>query len=218
MARAPRLGTVKRRLARDIGAVAALRFYRSHTAALLRDLSADPRWRLWLAVTPDAATRGRGLWPFRGVTVAQGRGDLGQRMGRLFETLPPGPLVMIGSDIPGITRDHIAAAFKSLGARQWVFGPAADGGYWLVGARRRPVVRPPFAGVRWSSPETLDDTLANLAGQSVAFVETLRDVDTGADFAALCASQPGKPRQPSPITRGSDRGGRTDILPALQTE
>ncbi len=186
MARAPRLGTVKRRLAHDLGAVAALRFYRSHTGDLLRRLSPDPRWRLWLAVTPDSAVRdGRGLWPFDGTLVAQGGGDLGRRMGRMFEDLPPGPLVMVGSDIPGIRRDHIAAAFRALGANDWVFGPAADGGYWLVGARRRPRIVTPFDGVRWSSATTLADTLANLTGYDVGFVETLRDVDTAADLVAL---------------------------------
>ena len=186
MARAPRLGTVKRRLARDLGAVAALRFYRSHTGALLRRLSPDPRWRLWLAVTPDSAARdGRGLWPFDGTLVAQGGGDLGRRMGRLFENLPPGPLVMVGSDIPGIRGDHIAAAFRALGANDWVFGPAADGGYWLVGARRRPRIVTPFEGVRWSSEATLADTLANLGGYDIGFVETLRDVDTADDLTAL---------------------------------
>ena len=186
MARAPRLGTVKRRLAHDLGAVAALRFYRSHTGDLLRRLSPDPRWRLWLAVTPDSAARdGRGLWPFDGTLVAQGGGDLGRRMGRLFEDLPPGPLVMVGSDIPGIRRDHIAAAFRVLGRNDWVFGPAADGGYWLVGARRRPRLQTPFAGVRWSSADTLADTLATLKGQRVALVETLRDVDSGADLKAI---------------------------------
>lgn len=186
MARAPRLGTVKRRLAQDIGALAALRFYRSHTAGLLRDLSADPRWLTWLAVTPDAAARdGRGLWTFQGRLVGQGGGDLGRRMGRLFGSLPPGPAVIVGSDIPGITCGHIAGAFGSLGTHDWVFGPAADGGYWLVGARRRPNLQTPFEGVRWSGADTLADTLANLRGRRVAFIETLRDVDTGADLKAI---------------------------------
>ena len=57
MARAPRLGCVKRRLAGDIGEIEALRFYRGHTARLLRDMARDPRWETWLAVTPDAAAR-----------------------------------------------------------------------------------------------------------------------------------------------------------------
>jgi len=186
MARAPRLGSVKRRLARDIGAVAALHFYRGHTAALLRDLSGDARWRTWLAVTPDAAARDpRGLWNFHGPVIAQGSGDLGARMFRLLQTLPPGPVVIIGSDIPGITRGAVFSAFESLGAQDWVFGPAEDGGYWLVGARRRPALRTPFDGVRWSTAHALADTLANLKDCDVALVARLRDVDGGADFLAL---------------------------------
>ena len=186
MARAPRLGAVKRRLARDVGDVEALRFYRAHTAALLRDLSRDPRWQTWLAVTPDGAAHDpRGLWGFGGPVIAQGSGDLGQRMFRIFEELPPGPLVIVGSDIPGITPERVFAAFRALGAHDWVFGPAEDGGYWLVGARRRPVLRDPFAGVRWSTAHALDDTLANLKGANVAFVDRLRDVDKGEDLAAL---------------------------------
>ena len=81
-ARAPRLGTVKRRLARDIGALGALRFHRETTGALLRRLAHDPRWTAWLAVTPDAwAGRPGGLWPRCPSLLAQGRGDLGVRMG-----------------------------------------------------------------------------------------------------------------------------------------
>ncbi len=183
MARAPRLGCVKRRLGRDIGEVEALRFYRGHTARLLRDLSRDPRWTTWLAVTPDTAARHpRGLWPVRGSVIGQGPGDLGRRMARLFETLPPGPVAIVGSDVPGITAARVFAAFRALGRHDWVFGPAADGGYWLVGARRRPLLRPPFAGVRWSTPNALADTLANLRGGSVAFVDRLSDVDRGADL------------------------------------
>ena len=195
MARAPRLGRVKRRLARDIGEVEALRFYRGHTGALLRGLARDPRWITWLALTPDAAARDtRGLWNFGGPVLAQGAGDLGRRMGRLFEILPRGPLVVVGSDIPGITRDRVFSAFRALGAHDWVFGPAEDGGYWLVGARRRPVVRPPFAGVRWSTPHALADTLANLQGSRVALVDRLNDVDSGADFAALTGRSRSLPR------------------------
>lgn len=186
MARAPRLGAVKRRLAADVGALEALRFYRRHTGALLRDLSRDPRWTTWLAVTPDTAARDpRGLWDFAGPVVAQGAGDLGARMLRLFAQLPPGPAVIVGSDIPGITRARVFEAFRGLGRHDWVFGPAEDGGYWLVGARRRPALRDPFAGVRWSTAQALEDTLANLKGLQVGFVGRLRDVDSGADLDAV---------------------------------
>ncbi len=186
MARAPRLGTVKRRLARDVGAMAAWRFYRTTAAGLVRRVGRDPRWQSWLAVTPDRAAldgAGFGAPPCR--LIAQGPGDLGARMGRVLRELPPGPVVIVGSDIPALDAAHVARAFALLGGHDWVFGPATDGGYWLIGARRRPVLRDPFHGVRWSSAHALNDTLANLAGARIAYLEELADVDTGADLACL---------------------------------
>jgi glycosyltransferase A (GT-A) superfamily protein (DUF2064 family) len=92
--------------------------------------------------------------------------------------------VLIGSDIPGVTAADIAAAFRALGRAQAVFGPAEDGGYWLVGFGPRRPARP-FAGVRWSTEHALADTLSNCAGHRVALVRRLRDVDTAADLRAL---------------------------------
>jgi glycosyltransferase A (GT-A) superfamily protein (DUF2064 family) len=65
-----------------------------------------------------------------------------------------------------------------------VFGPAEDGGYWLVGLGPCRPARP-FAEVRWSTEHALADTLANFAGRRVALLRTLRDVDTAADLAAI---------------------------------
>jgi rSAM/selenodomain-associated transferase 1 len=187
MARAPRLGAVKRRLARDVGDLAAWRFYRLTVEAVLRRLSDDSRWRPWLAVTPDRAARaGSGLWPARCALLPQGPGDLGARLGRLLQRLPAGPVVIVGSDIPDLRPDHVVRAFRMLGDHDWVIGPAGDGGYWLVGARRtRAPPRLAFANVRWSSARALADTLANLKGARIGFLEELDDVDTGADLARL---------------------------------
>ena len=164
----------------------AWRFHRLSTGNLLRRLGRDPRWQSWLAVTPDtAARRGRGLWPFAGPLIPQGPGDLGARMSRAFRRLPPGPVVIVGSDIPGIDRRHVAEAFEALGRHDFVVGPASDGGYWLIGARRRPALRLSLDGVRWGGPQALADTLAAMAGQSVATLETLGDVDILADLEGL---------------------------------
>lgn len=177
-ARAPRLGAVKRRLARGIGAMAALHFYRAQLAATLRDAH-DPRWRLELAATPDHA---RTRWPAPAPRQPQGRGDLGARMLRALSRHRRA--VLVGCDIPGLSRDDLAAAFRALGRADAVFGPAKDGGYWLVGlGPRRPAH--PFARVRWSTRHALADTLANFAGRRVAFLRCLRDVDTAADLAAV---------------------------------
>ncbi len=107
-------------------------------------------------------------------------------MGRLLRALPPGPAVIVGSDIPDLRPVHVAQAFQMLGGHDWVFGPAGDGGYWLIGARRRRAApRVTFAGVRWSSPHALADTLANLKGARIGFLEALADVDTGEDLVRL---------------------------------
>ena len=196
MARAPRLGAVKRRLARDLGDLAAWRFYRMTAGRLLRELSADPRWRTWLALTPDRAARvRRGPWPATGARLPQGPGDLGARMGRLLRALPPGPVVIVGSDIPDLRAVHVARAFRMLGRHDWVFGPAGDGGYWLIGARRRRAPpRATFANVRWSSAHALADTLANLNGARIGFLEELADVDTGEDLARLRTADRRQPK------------------------
>ncbi len=184
-ARAPRLGRVKRRLAKDLGALVALRFHRLNTRVLLRRLLGDPRWTTWLAVTPDPAARDTGaVWRHRGPLLAQGAGDLGARMGRVLRWLPPGPVVILGSDIPGIDPTRVAAAFRALGRADFVLGPAADGGYWLIGARRRPALRLSFAGVRWGGPQALADTRAKMAGR-VVLLDELQDVDTAADLARI---------------------------------
>lgn len=179
MAKSPILGRVKRRLGREIGDVAALRFYRSCLSHAASRLAQDPRWRTVLAIDPDCAVA-EPFWPSRQrvARLLQGNGDLGRRMQRLFAQLPPGPAIIVGSDIPALHPIHVAEAFRRLGRADAVFGPAPDGGYWLVGLKRTPKVLRPFAGVRWSGPHALADTLANLKGRRVAFVAMLSDVDT----------------------------------------
>ena len=179
-------GGVKTRLAAGLGVATAVRFVRHCTAALLRRVGADARWHTTVVVTPDIG-RFSQIWP-RGVTLRpQGSGDLGVRMQRIFDRTEPGPAVVIGTDVPHIARAHLQTAFRLLGRNDAVFGPAEDGGYWLVGLRRRPRALRPFAGVRWSTQHALGDTLVNLRGRSVASVATLSDVDTPADFERCAA-------------------------------
>jgi uncharacterized protein len=91
----------------------------------------------------------------------------------------------MGTDIPGIRADHVARAFAALGAHDAVFGPAADGGYWLVGLRRIPKTPRIFGKVRWSTPHALEDSLANLDQASVAIIDMLEDVDDGESHRRL---------------------------------
>jgi hypothetical protein len=188
--RAPLLGSGKRRLARDIGDVAAVQFERSMIALLLRRLAKDGRWRLRIVVTPDKARRRAGYW-CRGVeAVGQGAGDLGIRMRGALETCPPGPVVLVGADIPALGARHVAAAFRLLGSHDLVFGSAKDGGFWLVGARHPRRLPHLFERVRWSGPNALADTLAGLPRRiKVGYAEQLEDVDDGDAYRRLRPSR-----------------------------
>ncbi len=179
-ARAPQAGRVKRRLGAGIGAMAAARFYRRILGAQIDRMTRDPRWNLWLFITPDTE-RTHPAWHLVPLSRRrpQCRGDLGRRMKRPFAILPPGPVVLVGSDIPAMRAPHIARAFDLLGRHDLVFGPAVDGGFWLVGAKRtRPLPYTLFDGVIWSTPTVLADTLAGIPPHfTTALADTLDDVD-----------------------------------------
>ncbi len=179
MVKEPRAGRVKTRLGREIGMTNAAWWYRHQLARTLRNLR-DPRWSLVLAVSPDAAVANR-CFPAGLERIPQGGGDLGQRM-RNALIATPGPTLLIGSDIPGVTRTHIAKGFRTLGDARTVIGPAKDGGFWLVGLKH-PAQAPQnlFTGTRWSHSETLADTLPSLP-HPVARIDMLADVDTARDL------------------------------------
>ncbi len=182
MVKEPRPGRVKTRLGRDISMVGAAWWFRHQTRSLIRRLR-DPRWQIVLAVSPDREGLTSRVWPADLPRAAQGRGDLGDRMGRMLHGMPLGPVCLIGADIPGITRAHIARAFKALGSSQMTFGPAPDGGYWLVGAQRFGALPSGlFKDVRWSTEHALADTLTSVPGTRVALLDHLSDVDTVVDL------------------------------------
>jgi rSAM/selenodomain-associated transferase 1 len=178
-ARAPRYGAVKTRLARDIGAGEALRFYKRTLDRVVRLVRADARFDIALAHTPDHERDGLPL----GIRlIGQGPGDLGQRMVRALRSAGNRPAVVIGSDIPDVSAAHIRDAFALLGRKPFALGPVRDGGYWLIGAKHP--LRMPLnilAGVRWSSASAMQDTIERL--QDVARVDDmLDDVDDGAAY------------------------------------
>jgi len=182
MVKEPRPGRVKTRLGRDIGMTASAWWFRHQTRHLLRRLR-DPRWDIVLAVSPDREGMQSRVWPRGFSRMPQGTGDLGARMARMLGRVQPGPACLIGADIPDITRTHIAQGFAALGNHDAVFGPAPDGGFWLVGLKhphRQPLQF--FKNVRWSSEDALADSIVTLPDHRIARIATLRDVDTMDDL------------------------------------
>lgn len=182
MVKEPLPGRVKTRLGRDIGVIPATWWFRHQTRRLIRRMR-DPRWNIILAVSPDYQGLTSRFWPNSIERIGQGGGDLGARMARLLNAPHRGPVCIIGGDIPAISPAHIVRAFAQLGSHDFVFGPATDGGFWLVGAKRTAALPPDlFQGIEWSTPKTLKDTIATLGQRRVAYADQLSDVDQKTDL------------------------------------
>ncbi|MFI7127885.1 TIGR04282 family arsenosugar biosynthesis glycosyltransferase [Nonomuraea sp. NPDC050153] len=135
-----------------------------------------------------------GSWLPPGFVVIPQRGaGLDERLAAAFSDayrLRPEPVVLIGMDTPQVTPALLGAAAEALTGHDAVFGPAADGGFWLLGLRRPDSSL--FLGVPMSHPETGKLQLDRLdrAGLSVHLLPELTDVDTAADALAVAAQVP----------------------------
>ena len=120
-------------------------------------------------------------------------------MAAAFAVVPPGPALIVGSDIPDLGPGQVAAAFRRLATHDAVFGPTLDGGYYLIGFAAGSRTLDPFSGVRWSTQYALEDTLASLPKFATSgIIGELIDIDTGVDLAQW---------------RGVDVGRHGDALP-----
>jgi uncharacterized protein len=189
MAKAPRIGAGKQRLARAIGPVEAWRVNRALNALTLR-AARDPRWNTMLCVAEQSALRLRlpGIWPGDVPRISQARGELGARLAHALA--PHRQVAVIGTDCPGISRAQIAAAFKALRRAPFALGPSEDGGFWIVAARSGRKAARAMREVRWSSESTAQDVMQNLRAlghaasqRNIALLPVLYDIDSGADYA-----------------------------------
>ncbi len=158
-------------------------------SALLLDTldgSAVPHVRRVIAVTPASACAEVRELVGDTEVMAQPEGDLGERMRSTMTTLFAGgasAVALIGSDLPHVSGAPIEAAFEVLSrdAGAVVLGPAEDGGYYLIAARRVPDI---FSGIEWGSAHVLTQTeaAAELDGFRVQRLDVLGDVDTEDDL------------------------------------
>lgn len=177
-AKAPVFGQTKTRLAAHTGIVHAKRLYRMMVSRVLRRVT-DPRWKTVLAVTPERAIGRVPDWEGF-AQVAQVSGSLTPRLAACFAR--KGPTIVIGTDSPQIRSQDISAALKALKSCQVVFGPAKDGGFWLIGANG-PLPESVFDNVAWSTERTLEDVIENIPGR-VETLRTLNDIDLIEDLRA----------------------------------
>ena len=198
LAKAPLAGFAKTRLAPALGTRGAARLQRAfvlRTVQVAQQASLGGGVQLWCA--PDADQRFfRALQRTTGVDCRdQPAGDLGQRM-QATTAAAPGPVLLVGTDCPALTAQHLRAAAAALqvGANtgadtnaRAVFIPAEDGGYVLVGLRQpQPGL---FHGIDWSTERVMAQTRQRAGALGVALHELapLWDVDTPHDLARLAA-------------------------------
>lgn len=189
--KAPRVGFVKTRLAKTLGARAATEAYRQLVENLLEALASLEN--VQLRFSPDDAAEEITSWRQPSWEIApQGAGDLGQRLINAFQSaFDSGAqhVVIIGSDCPAITLRDIQEAWGALPAQDLVLGPARDGGYWLIALRSpQPQL---FRDMGWSTETVLTETLrrARASGLTVHLLRELSDVDTDADWKEFLTSQ-----------------------------
>lgn len=189
MARAPRAGRVKTRLQPLLGPDGCARLQSAligHTVRLAQQVA--PRGT-YLALDQVAC----GTRPFGGaVTVLVQRGDnLGARMHSAVEDVlvsHDGPVVLIGTDAPTLTAAHLREAGAAItGGVDAVFGPALDGGYYLLALHRSTPDVFAIDPALWGGPQVLSTSLtaARAARVRTTLLAPLRDLDTPADARAF---------------------------------
>ncbi|MFB9835800.1 TIGR04282 family arsenosugar biosynthesis glycosyltransferase [Actinoallomurus acaciae] len=184
IAKEPVPGRVKTRLIPPYTARQAALIAEAALADTLDTVAAAPATRRVVALA------GRpGAWLPRGVEVIAQRGaGLDERLANAFADVG-GPAVLIGMDTPQVTPGMLADASRRLNDCDAVYGPAADGGFWLLGLREPAPHR--LRGVPMSRPDTGVRQLERLEGLRVATLGTLRDVDTAGDAVRVAAQAPG---------------------------
>ncbi len=183
-ARVPLLGKVKTRLAATIGPEAALTCYVQLLEKAI-EATADFDTELWFDGDVGAD------WNERGLAIRQQSGrELGERMHAAFVD---GVELVIGSDIPLISKEYIGQAFELLRNNDVVLGPTEDGGYCLLGMRH--LHDELFHGISWSTSHVFDETvkICRRIGISCGVLSSLWDVDDYGDYQRWLDMQPDEP-------------------------
>jgi rSAM/selenodomain-associated transferase 1 len=191
--KAPRPGFVKTRLAASVGNQRAVELHGAFAADLLEWLALLRGVERRIVFAPSdgkrecarllpAGTANKFLWE------PQAPGDLGERLTAAFAaSFAAGArcVVAIGADAPLLGPGLVRRALRVLRRRDAVLGPAADGGYYLIGlGREAPGV---FEGIPWSTPAVLGETLGRIGSGKLSheLLPLLGDVDTGPDLVRL---------------------------------
>jgi rSAM/selenodomain-associated transferase 1 len=176
MAKAPELGKVKTRLAKVLGDEETLKIYEFllHLTLQNVDESGFSHRTYWTTRPNDHS----------GEIFLQIEGDLGEKMKAVFEDsfAYHSPVIMIGTDCPVVTPEVLSTAINALKEVDCVFGPANDGGYYLIGMKT--FSSEVLDGIAWSTEKVLQQSLeiCEKNGLKYRLLETLTDIDEEKDW------------------------------------
>lgn len=187
--KAPETGRVKTRLSGVLDPAALLDLYRAFIGDTLEAL--ETAGKVFICFSPPEAKEGLRSWLGEGYDYLPQQGaDLGERMSNAFEEIfnrGYSSALLIGTDIPELTRDHMAEARQALSTTDAVIGPTGDGGYYLIGFQKPAFSNAVFHGIPWSTTSVLDQTLKAMTQASLQYklLSRLEDIDTPEDLNAL---------------------------------
>lgn len=188
-ARAPRPGRVKTRLQPALGRQRAAAVAERMLQRSVETMAGAWPGSLILTVTPDGNhplfKELADVYDLR--LVLQRGADLGARMLHALEAGidEAGCAAVVGSDVPQIGGATLRQAHFEMIRGNNVLGPAADGGFYLLGLQRTDDAM--FDGVRWGGRDVCEQVLRQSAALGVTFTQLseLRDIDTPDDLAWL---------------------------------
>ena len=179
--RNPELGKCKTRLAAVIGDTSALAIYTfliEHTVGITKSLKVDKQ------VHYSQNVHHNDLWNDATYSKKKQQGsDLGERMNYAFKQgFEEGykNIIIIGSDIYDLIQLDIEKAFTMLEHNNYVLGPAADGGYYLLGMKR--LNENIFRNKDWGTDTVLQDTILDLEAETIAMLDIRNDIDIYEDM------------------------------------
>ncbi len=186
IAKYPETGFVKTRLNGFMPDEKILELYKYLLEQTIHKLREIPGVDTYIAYAPEHVEEY--FSRFRTGLIRLSAYDLGLNMSHSFDVIfrkGYQKAALVGADIQDLSASIILHAFDLLSDNDLVYGPAEDGGYYLVGMRK--LIKEVFEDVPWSSDQTLKRSLeqANKAGCTVGYTEILSDIDTIEDVEKL---------------------------------
>ncbi len=186
----PEKGRVKTRLSAVLGDEITRNLYKCFVSDLIKTLE-KKRYTFKIAFYPTGSNKKIISWlgPEHFYITQVGR-DLGERMENAFkDAFMEGfnEVLVVGSDIPDLTSSLIDKAFGALKSCDAVIGPCFDGGYYLIGFRKKTFLSDAFKGIQWSTEGVFKDTMEVFMkkGYKVHVMPKLRDIDRIDDLIAF---------------------------------